>query len=861
MLPLVDILALFRWWLALMVVGAIATPLAWWFFGGSDGFGRLPSLGYAFAKPLGLLLVSYIFWILGSLGFLANTTGGILLALIVVVALSVLAQRQRAHSISETVKQNWQLILITELLFAALLIFWAWARAQNPAILNTEKPMEFAFLNAVTRSDSFPPLDPWLSGFAISYYYFGYVMMSVLARLSAVQNAIAFNLATAWLYAATSLGAFSLVYDLVTLQARQRQQQARTMAVTLGILGALAVGLAGNLEIVLEVLHHNGVGSAELWANIGIKDIDGPPGNGEGTARYETANWWWWRSSRLINEHNLAGTTDGVIEPIAEFPSFSFALGDVHPHVLALPYAFLSMAVALIWYLSRNRLSISGSTTTFRDRITDYRLPITTHWPHFLLTALIIGGLSFLNTWDVLIYIWLLIAGIALATWRQQGKWSGQIVHTAIFWAIAFVVVAYIAYLPFYIGFSSQAGAPFILPMLMRPTRLVHFLGIFGMPLLAITVFMLVMVVQQRGRQWKSGAAVASGLFVTLLLLMLLMGFLIAMSPAGHGPISSLAQQLELNLPPRIVGDSAATQLGWAAQAIARLLPTILSARLAYIWVSLLLLFLIGGCVMLAKEQFETDGVNSAENAHPPQTLPFVLLLILTGALLTLGPEYVYLKDNFSQRINTIFKFYYQAWAMFGVAAVVSLYILSQRTRIVGLVTAAGYLALFGGAMMFPFYMIQWGAAWHGQEPTLNGLTFVQNNNINEYDAIMWLQENVDGAPVVLEATGGAYSEYARISARTGLPTVLGWANHERQWRGATPEPDERDPIIRTIYSQPDWHGIPELLDRYNVTYIYVGHIERDSYGLGGLDKFDQNLEVAFQNDSVTIYAYRPRGG
>lgn len=835
-----------------MVVGAVATPLTWWFFGGSDGFGRLPSLGYAFAKPLGLLLVSYVFWILGSFGFLSNTTGGILLAIVIVSSLSFLAQRQRVLSIEQTVRQRWRMMLLTELLFAVFLIFWAWVRAQNPSILNTEKPMEFAFLNAVTRSQSFPPLDPWLSGFAISYYYFGYVMMSVLARLSAVQNAMAFNLATAWLYAATSLGAFGLIYDLISLQARKRVQM---MAVSLGVLGALAVGLAGNLEIVLEVLHHNGYGSAELWQRIDIQDINGDPGNGEGTARYETSSWWWWRSSRLINEHNLANTTDGVIEPIAEFPSFSFALGDVHPHVLALPYAFLSMAVALVWFLSTNRLS--------SEYLSDYRVLIGQIWPHFLLTSLIIGGLSFLNTWDVLIYTWLLVAAIALATWRQQKVWRSNIIGVGVFWTIAFVFVAYVAYLPFYIGFSSQAGAPFILPMLMRPTRLTHFLGIFGMPLLAITVLVSVLLVQQRGRQWKSGLLVAGGLFAGLLGLMLFMGFLIAASPAGHGPVSNLANQLELGLPPLIIGESMTGQLGWATNAMSRLIPVILAARVEYFGVSFLLLFLIAGCVMLAKEQFEQRSAETADNPDPttPQTLPFILLLVMTGALLTLGPEYVYLKDNFSQRINTIFKFYYQAWAMFGVAAVVGLYILSQRTRIAGLITATGYLALFAGAMLFPYYMIQWGAAWHGQDPTLDGLTFVENNNINEYDAIKWLQENASGTPVVLEATGGAYSEFARISARTGLPTVLGWANHERQWRGDTPEPDERDPIIRTIYSQSDWGGIPELLDRYSITYIYVGHIERDHYGLDGLDKFEQNLEVAFQNDSVTIYAYRPRGG
>ena len=87
-------------------------------------------------------------------------------------------------------------ILVTELVFAALFVLWVWVRSQNPAIAATEKPMEFAFLNAIGRSPSFPPLDPWLSGFAISYYYFGYIMTSLIARLALVPEQIAFNLAS-----------------------------------------------------------------------------------------------------------------------------------------------------------------------------------------------------------------------------------------------------------------------------------------------------------------------------------------------------------------------------------------------------------------------------------------------------------------------------------------------------------------------------------------------------------------------------------------------------------------------------------------------------------------------------------------
>ena len=157
-----DLFAAARWWLVLWVMGAAATPLTAYFLH------RLPDRGYAFTKMIGLLLVSYLFWFMGSLGFMGNNLGSILLALLIVVALSVWATRRLEQPLGQWLMANRQQIIITELLFFGLFALWVWVRAQNPTILNTEKPMEFAFLNSIGRSTQFPPLDPWLSGYAIS---------------------------------------------------------------------------------------------------------------------------------------------------------------------------------------------------------------------------------------------------------------------------------------------------------------------------------------------------------------------------------------------------------------------------------------------------------------------------------------------------------------------------------------------------------------------------------------------------------------------------------------------------------------------------------------------------------------------
>ena len=117
----------------------------------------------------------------------------------------------------------------------------------------------------------------------------------------------------------------------------------------------------------------------------------------------------------------------------------------------------------------------------------------------------------------------------------------------------------------------------------------------------------------------------------------------------------------------------------------------------------------------------------------------------------------------------------------------------------------------------------------------------------------------MSGTPVILEAVGGQYSSYGRISANTGLPTILGWAGHEYQWRGNTPEPGIREPAVNEIFSQSDLLSVAELLNRYSVEYIYVGGLESDMYGSSGLDKFAEQLDVAYSNNSVTIYRWQPQ--
>jgi uncharacterized membrane protein len=147
----------------------------------------------------------------------------------------------------------------------------------------------------------------------------------------------------------------------------------------------------------------------------------------------------------------------------------------------------------------------------------------------------------------------------------------------------------------------------------------------------------------------------------------------------------------------------------------------------------------------------------------------------------------------------------------------------------------------------------------YGGAPTLDGMAYMEQVTPSDYAAIHWFQENVTGAPVVLEAVGGQYSRGGRIAAHTGLPTVLGWAGHEYQWRGETPEPAEREEDIKTAYTSFSRAETEAILDKYAVKYVVVGSLETSTYGEAAGTKFARMLEPVFQADGVTIYEWNTR--
>ena len=147
------------------------------------------------AKPLALVLFSYILWLAGLTHLIPNSQVTIIIILLLGAAVGGLVLRVTIDGVIAFLKEEWRTLLVAEVIFLAFFFLWLGITSETPAISGTEKPMDFGFMNAVLQSRFFPPEDPWLAGHSISYYYFGHFMMAFLAKLTAVPSSVGYNLA------------------------------------------------------------------------------------------------------------------------------------------------------------------------------------------------------------------------------------------------------------------------------------------------------------------------------------------------------------------------------------------------------------------------------------------------------------------------------------------------------------------------------------------------------------------------------------------------------------------------------------------------------------------------------------------
>jgi YYY domain-containing protein len=886
------------WWVALEAMGLLAFPITFVFLG------NLSDRGFVIAKTVGLLLVSYLVWITASLGVAHNDRTTVFAAICLLLLASVALFVRLRREIVAFVRLRWRLVLSAEAVFLAGFVLFLLLRMWYPDLGHQyspvsatstgagrmgEKQMEMAFLNSVVRSQVFPPYDPFYAHGYINYYYYGFVLVGTLCKLTQIAPATGFNLAIATFFALLVGGIFSCVLSL-------------TGRVVPSLIGAALVGVVANLNGGWQLLRglmdvsqvHSSfpVGGGLIGILAGLEQVV--------FAHASLPPFDFWESTRIVPPEGIA---------ISEFPYFTYLFGDLHPHLIAFPLTAAALALAVSLFLgSEGRM---------------WRLAITA-----LMGGLVMGSIAATNPWDFPTYLVVVALGALVGTFATRRELSLRLLVRPALWLAGLAALSYVLFLPFDRSYQTVFNSGIGLTRDITPTALsglcqgnpapcsqiVHnalvtplsiYLEQFGLFLFILLSFLLLLLGIDAGAAARSRRWVTRGQFA-----LYYRDRMPSLRRAGRavrrmrGPVEPVAD------PALVTG------------------VVILMAGLILLRYYLLafLIFCIGLTVAL---------ILRLARRLPAQQL-FVLALLLVPLLLSVLTQVFYVKDFLAGgpafRMNTVFKFYNQSWVLFSVTAAAALYFLVVRLApgaaqpepvnvaeplfagvAVGAVETGGtdpatrddphyppldsppsdpgplsgwqrltrvadrhvlwstaFCLLVAGCLIYTYAGTvareTYRQAWlpEGSVPfTLDGMAFMKVAYPGDYAGISWLNGHARGAPVIAEAydPNGGYNWYSRVADFTGLPDIMNGI-HEQEQRFGQDFP-RRTADVANLYSSPSVSTAWQVIHRYGVRYIYVGwsetHCTSDvCYSKPGLAKFKRmvghGLVVAYRGPGTTIY-------
>jgi len=829
--------SLFLWWAVLLGLGLAAFPVSYVLLG------RFPDRGYLFSKVIALLLVGYFSWILGHVSF---GTPVVAFSILLTLLLSgIILWSWVRKPFLDFLKGNVAFFFVLEFLFFLAFLVAGAYKLRTSGIVGTEKPMDFAFLNGILASTQLPPNDPWLAGGSISYYYFGYFILACLTKITGVTGGVAYNLGVALLWALAFSCAFSLVYAL-------------TRRYRYSLFSAFALAILGNLDYWHRAVQSWSIGNLRIPY---YNDTSGAvPGGFQGAMNFLfsplRSGWDYFQASRIIP----VPPSDKMIN---EFPSFSFFLSDLHPHLMAIPFVLLAMGL---------------SFNILKSPLPGWRLfggsPV---WRVLQgsLVGLVLGGLSFLNSWDFPTFTLLFGCCLLLQqVWVGEGDLEDRIKDLLLVGA-PIVLSAFLFYLPFYLKLQSQAQGLGVVSG--GRTGIYHFVVIFGLflavlvPVLVGKAFGAPKARSPKGKRGDESVCMVCGQ----------MGSGKKFCGICGGELAPATDQEVQAIPAEDIRSSLAGFTGWFAKdplaawgllggvLLVLIALELLPVKLAVFFAALLLMILAFLGLATKTESKE---------------MVFATLLVWLAFLLVAFCEVFYMRDLFAgalYRMNTVFKFHYQVWILLAVASGPFLkwtFEAQWPSWGAGKKWAWGTVAGFAllGASLYPVLAFSARAVRSNDPITMDGAVFYERTFPTDHQAALWLIANAKPAqgrtPVILEAWGGSYhQEYGRLATLTGFPTVLGWDWHEVQWRGSGDKRAirggrEEDTIQRrqadidAIYTGQDAAQARDLLAKYGVQYLYVGGSEREKYKdrTGGFEKFPQVGQVVWQSGDSLLYRVGP---
>ncbi len=797
--PANSILNLYPW-LAAVVWYLAVMLLGWLVYPISRLFFKgLADKGYGFSRLIGMLLLAYLVWLAGSAG-IAYTRLTIFISLLILLAVSVTTALVKRDELAAEIKANRKRYLMIEGLFLALFLIDLGIRVVNPDLWHPwkggEKPMDVSYFTAVLKSTIFPPYDPWFAGGFINYYYYGFVIVGVLVKLLGIQPAIVYNLIIPTLFAITGVGAYTIGWNLF---ARRKHQDG--LIEIRDTRTAEKRSLLAGLAAALGVLIAGNLGTLKMFSQ-GFMKLAAPDGNIDGVGFFDSISWFFTGLVKFISGTQL-----------------HFGTGE--------------------WYWNPSR-AIPGDVITEFPFFTFIYADLHAHMIALPITILALGwamAILFRN-WEVFslknprsfigLTMTLLFGGFIVATLRPANTWD-----LPTFFLFCAIVIFYSGY--------RYAGVPAeLLPSASNWLRRSVFAGMM------VAIFTAGVLLFYLPFTNKYGQAYGS----------------IDVWKGDHTPLKSYlvhwGWQLFL-ISSWLVWETREWLAATPASVMRRIRPYFgyLQLVLALLFMVLILLTLLGISIGWIVGLLGVLALLLMLRTNQPDEKRLVLFMIGTGLLLTLFVELFALQGDLG-RMNTVFKFYFQAWTLLSISAAASLMWLMPAVQTTWKATVAniwqaGLVVVLAGALLYPLTAAADKMRDRISDIAPMGLvgdTFMQTSTYydqgvemdlnQDYKAIQWMRANVLGSPVIVEANTVEYRWGNRFTIYTGLPSVLGWNWHQRQQRGFLDNDNINNRLneITFFYQTTSQEEALAFLQRYHVRYIIVGQLERAYFGGPGLEKF-----------------------
>lgn len=665
-----DFVPFIKWELITLLMSFVFLPLT------SIIFKNFSDCGFAFSRPISILISGYVTWLLVNMNVPFNTAS----SLIITIGLCIVSLYLWKKGPAKDIKPDINLILVEELIFVIVLIFWSYVMGFRPQAFGTEKFMDYAYMASMMRSPTIPSTDPWYSEGVINYYYGGQFYAVFLTKITFTDINVTYNLMRAFIATSVFTSSFSLAFHVL----KDKFNKESIFCTLGGITAGTSVTMCGNMHYVIY-----GV----------IKPLI-----------FKTS-YWFPDSTRYIGYN-----PDREDKTIHEFPSYSYILGDLHAHVVNALFVVIFVAV-LYSYIKNIKKKTPDS------------LLHKIFTPHTLLCTLMLGIYQWTNYWDYIIYFTVFLIVIIFTNIIVYDK--KDFLKISLSQLVSAYILSQIVILPFTMKFVTMAQG---VNIAKNHSYFYQLIVLWGLP-------------------------------VTLVILLAIKTILETLSKKPNNLLSFL------------------------------------------------------------------KNVNTSDY--------FALMIGISAIGLLIMPELIYVKDIYGDgysRSNTMFKLTYQAYIMFGIVTSYGIFsiLVEKCNKIYRTIAIVGlFLTIFTLG-----YLKTSITAWCGNifiasnRPGMDATAFLESDPETSDDAaaIRWLLENVEGPHVCLEANGDSYTSYERVSAMTGLSTVLGWYVHEWLWRNNTDDLNAKALDIENIYTSTDINMVNELINKYGIEYIFIGSKETEKY-------------------------------